>query len=70
MHTCVCSADEQPSLEEEQERICKTAAESAEAGPLREALQCCPSSRAFADAACQPDICLQPAQNILHQEHY
>ena len=55
----MCSADEQPCLEEEQECICQAAAESTEAGPLGEALQCRPSSRALADTAGQLDLCLQ-----------
>ena len=48
----VCSADKQPSLEEESQFVCQAVAESAEAGQAGEALQCCPSSRAFADTAC------------------
>lgn len=62
-------ADQQPSLEEEQERVCQAAAEPAEAGPLGEALQCRPSLRALADAACQPHICFQSPKDILHQEY-
>ena len=64
----MCSADQQPGLEEEQERVCQAAAESAEAGPLGEALQRRPSLRAPADSACQPDICFQSAKNIFVQE--
>jgi hypothetical protein len=66
----VCSADQQPSVEEEQKCICQAAAKPAETGLPGEALQCCPTSRAIADAACQPYILIQPAQNIFSQEHY
>lgn len=65
----VCSADQQPSVEEEPQCICQAAAESAEAGSLGEAFQCCPTCRTFADSTCQPGIFLQSAQNKLHQEH-
>ncbi len=66
----VCSADQQPSVEEEQKCICQAAAKPAETGLPGEALQCCPTSRAVADFACQPHILIQPAQNIFSQEHY
>lgn len=65
----MCSADEQPCVEEKQKRIRQAAAESTEAGPLGEALQCCPSSWALANAASQLDLCLQSAQNKFDQEH-
>ena len=65
----MCSADEQPSVEEEQECICQAAVESTEAGPPGEALQCWPSSRALADVASQLDLCLQSASNNLNQEY-
>ena len=52
----VCSADQQPSVEEEPECIRQAAAESTEAGLPGEALQCCPTSRAFADIAHKPHI--------------
>ena len=66
----VCSADQQPSVEEEQKCICQAAAKPAETGLPGEALQCCSTSRATADSACQPHILIQPAQNIFSQEHY
>lgn len=66
----VCSADQQSSVEEEQKRICQAAAKPAETGLPGEALQCCPTSRAIADSACQPHILIQPAQNIFSQKHY
>ncbi len=66
----VCSADQQPSVEEEQKCICQAAAKTAETGLPGEALQCCPTSRAIADSACQPHIFIQPAQNIFSQKYY
>lgn len=61
----VCSADQQPSVEEESQCLRQAAAESIEAGLSGEALQCCPTSGAIADIAHKPHIHSQPAQNIL-----